>query len=338
MRIADRVYGSMEIDEPVLLALMDSEPMQRLKGINQAGASKYIMDKPVTRFEHSIGVMLLLRRFSASMPEQIAGLLHDVPHTAFSHVIDFVFRNETHEFHERFHEKIITESEIPLILKDHGFDPQEILHGKFSLLEQGLPDLCADRLDYTMRDMAANLGWEQKAKAHLAGLHVVDRSFWCTTQDAAKALALDYLEVDKRIWSDPREIAAFQVLADAIKAAMDAKELSMNDLWLTDDELMAKLRASKVPEVQCLIGLLTPSFGITILPALPIAGADKPSSTYAIPTRVMHTKSKVRWIDPRFGAGKKLSEVDEAFSKLVQGHREQAEDGYFIQITTNRIP
>ena len=100
-----------------------------------------------------MGVMLLLHKLGASVEEQVAGLLHDVPHTAFSHVIDFVFRTEKHNFHELHHERVIMGSEIQGILDKHGFDVKRILdEHKFPLLEKDLPDLCADRVDYTLRD------------------------------------------------------------------------------------------------------------------------------------------------------------------------------------------
>jgi len=156
MNINDRVYGINIIQEPVLIELINSKPIQRLKGINQAGASQYAIEgKTVTRYEHSLGVMILLKKLGASIEEQIAGLLHDIPHTAFSHVIDFVFKdtNPNHEFHEKFHKKIILQSEIPTILKKFNFvDIDRILdEHNFSLLEKSLPDLCADRIDYTLR-------------------------------------------------------------------------------------------------------------------------------------------------------------------------------------------
>lgn len=100
MIISDVLYGEFEVDV-VLEELILSKPMQRLKGIHQAGAS-YLMNEKwnVTRFDHSVGVMLLVKKLGGSVEEQIAGLLHDVSHTAFSHVIDYVFDNEDESYHE----------------------------------------------------------------------------------------------------------------------------------------------------------------------------------------------------------------------------------------------
>lgn len=65
--------------------------MQRLKGISQFRIpDKYYFKDNYSRFEHSIGVMVLLGKLGASQEEQIAGLLHDVSHKAFSHVYDWV--------------------------------------------------------------------------------------------------------------------------------------------------------------------------------------------------------------------------------------------------------
>ncbi len=98
--------------------------------------------------------MFLLKKYDASLEEQIAGLLHDVPHTAFSHVVDFVFGTGKHQgYHERFMKQVIYDSEIPSILEEHGIDVEEVLdESNFKLLERGVPDLCADRIDYFLRD------------------------------------------------------------------------------------------------------------------------------------------------------------------------------------------
>lgn len=54
-------------------------------------------DSPLTRYEHSVGAMLLVRRAGGSVEAQAAGLLHDVAHTALSHVADNVFEYVVHE-------------------------------------------------------------------------------------------------------------------------------------------------------------------------------------------------------------------------------------------------
>ncbi len=89
MIINDAIYGKYKINEPVLVELIKSRPMQRLKKIAQLGIpDRFYHIRGFSRFEHSLGVMLLLRKLNASLEEQAAGLLHDVSHTAFSHVVD----------------------------------------------------------------------------------------------------------------------------------------------------------------------------------------------------------------------------------------------------------
>src|SRR5688500_7796340 len=102
MRYLDPVYGSCESTEPVLLEVMESAAMQRLRGVLQHGISGLIgITNPTTRFEHSVGAMLLVRRLGAAVPEQMAALLHDVSHTAFSHVIDYVYgSHDSQSYHD----------------------------------------------------------------------------------------------------------------------------------------------------------------------------------------------------------------------------------------------
>src|SRR5579872_5841205 len=88
--VHDDVYGTYNIHEPVLIDLLQSSAVTRLKGIHQGGSAYLVMKRrDNTRFEHSVGVMSLIRCLGGSLHEQIAGLLHDVSHTAFSHVVDY---------------------------------------------------------------------------------------------------------------------------------------------------------------------------------------------------------------------------------------------------------
>ena len=61
MIISDVIYGEFKVD-PVVEELIASKSVQRLKGIHQNGASYLINENwNVTRFDHSVGVMLLVK-------------------------------------------------------------------------------------------------------------------------------------------------------------------------------------------------------------------------------------------------------------------------------------
>lgn len=322
MEIIDRVYGRTIINEPVLIELINSKPLQRLKGINQAGASQYVLKgKTVTRYEHSLGVMILLKKLNASIEEQIAGLLHDVPHTAFSHVIDFVFREHNHEFHEHFHKKIVLQSEIPDILKKFGFDINRILDERnFTLLERKIPDLCADRIDYTLRDMAASEGFNDKIIKYLSSYIIHNNEIIINNGLTAKNFAEDYLRMDKEKWSHPLEVAVFQILADAIKIALDEKIINENDLFKDDLYVYTKLKQSKNKLILEKLDMLNPNLKIV----------DNPDDFH------FHTKNKLRYIDPKFldsdNSIIRVSDKFMGFSDRLVKHNELVKKGNYVKI------
>lgn len=93
--VNDILYGNF-IVEPVLEALINSKAVQRLKNVHMAGPA-YLTNSlwNETRYEHSIGVMLLVRKLGGSIEEQAAALLHDVSHT-----VDVALSNKDENYHE----------------------------------------------------------------------------------------------------------------------------------------------------------------------------------------------------------------------------------------------
>lgn len=324
MIIEDRVYGIFDVQDDVLLELIASKPVLRLKGINQAGASQYVLPKLISRYEHSLGVMLLLRFLKAPLEEQIAGLLHDVPHTAFSHVIDFVFENKDHEFHEKFHEDIIKNSEIPDILKKYNFDLSRILDEKnFPILERKLPDLCADRIDYSLRDrMGMGNNSTENIKNYISSLRVFNNEIIFSDKNIALDFAKDFLEIDYKYWSHPMEIALFQILAEAIKVALREKIISQDDLFADDNFVYNKLKKSGHKEVLGHLEKLNPKFEVTT-----------DSKNYDF-----YAKNKLRFVDPKFIIDKdKLKRVSQEFPNFkeeLQKHADWVNKGHFIKIVT----
>ena len=91
-KINDELYGEYYIDD-VIYEIMETKVFKRLENIYQSGGG-YLVNKSwnVTRQEHSIGTMILSLKFNGSLEEQIKALLHDISHTAFSHVIDYILK------------------------------------------------------------------------------------------------------------------------------------------------------------------------------------------------------------------------------------------------------
>lgn len=266
-KVVDYIYGEFELED-VLIELINCDAVQRLKHIHQVGATYLVKEEfNVTRFEHSIGVMLLIRLLGGSLKEQIAGLLHDISHTAFSHVIDFVFDNEGEDYHELIFDEVVNNSEIPNILKKNGYDFKDILgdEEKWTILERKAPKLCADRVDYTLRDMY-RYGFTSKNEINefLKDICVVNGEIVVKNIEKAKwFLNLYYTEVVD-FFMNPLNGYSYDKLSKAIKIAISEKELNIKDILKTDNEVINILKQSKNKEVINLIKSLNSNVKVKI--------------------------------------------------------------------------
>lgn len=258
----DAVYGSVLISEPVLLDLMASTAMQRLQGVLQHGISALIgITEPITRFDHSVGAMLLVRRLNGPVTEQIAALLHDVSHTAFSHVIDYVFDgHDSQSYHDEEKETYLQGTDIPAILTRHGYDWRDFLHEEaYPLLEQPSPRLCADRVDYFLRD-AQGLGLATAVDIQQALAHLVAAQGRLAVNDmeAARWLGYTFIAADDASWANFREVGLYEITAQAIRRGLAVGVITEADFWLTDAPVWARLQAADDAELQALLRQITP--------------------------------------------------------------------------------
>ncbi|PEL12497.1 HD domain-containing protein [Bacillus sp. AFS017336] len=258
MLLNDELYGQFKIDQ-VLVELINTKPIQRLKNIHQAGAT-YLLDNRFngTRYDHSIGVMLLIKRLGGSVEEQIAGLLHDVSHTAFSHVIDFVFDINEENYHETIFEKVILNSEIPAILQKHAIDIQVIFDiDRWELLEKELPKLCADRIDYTLRDMYHYFGTpKNEIEAFLNSLIIVNGEICVNSIEMAEWFTEIYYKLAIDYFLGPISIYSYDSLAKIIKLALNKAIISLDDLLLDDMQFIKLIQESNDREILALIDRL----------------------------------------------------------------------------------
>ena len=246
MKITDRVYGSFEIKEPVILELLNSETLQRLKGVDQAGYFEpHFPGTAFSRFEHSVGVYLLLKIYGASIEEQIAGLIHDVSHSAFSHCIDYVLdagSEKEHNHQDNVFEEFVRKSEIPKILKKHGFDLDYILDDKnFPLKEKNLPDLCADRIDYSLR-MAIVFGRIKNEKYFIDNLLTENENWIFKNFESAKKFAELFSKLNTDYYTSIYSAVMLKTVGDCLRYALSKNYISETDLYTTDKIVLEKIK------------------------------------------------------------------------------------------------
>ncbi|ARO63618.1 HD domain protein [Bacillus cereus] len=324
MIISDVLYGEFEVDQ-VVEELISSKSMQRLKGIHQNGAS-YLMNEKwnVTRFDHSVGVMLLVKKLGGSVKEQIASLLHDVSHTAFSHVIDYVFDNEDESYHEEIFSSVVKNSEIPAILAKYGYNYEDILldDSKWTLLERSAPELCADRVDYTLRDMYT-YGYISLEEVHrfLEDIIAVEGKVVQSVEMAEWFTETYYKEVID-FFMKPMNIYGNDMLAKTLKLSLHKKVIHADDFLLEDEELISKLQQCNDPEVEALLSKVHPNVKV-----------KEDRNDYDL-----HQKNKVRLIDPpllREGKIVQSSVVSENIRQISDIAYEKAVRGMYVKVISN---
>jgi len=247
IQLNDILYGNVELPA-IFRDLLNTVALKRLSGVHQSGAIFLVNpDMSHSRLEHSIGVTLLIRMLGGSELEQIAGLLHDVSHTAFSHVGDYVFENKEENYHEQVYADVLLKSEIPAILLKYGYHIDQVLNGDFPILEQPLPDLCADRLDYTLRDsLHGGIITRYSARVFLQHIKLQDEQIVVTDEVQADWINDVFKRLNDDLFNLPLHVYANQELALIIREFLQSGFLKEGDLFRDDTFLLNKIRSTSV--------------------------------------------------------------------------------------------
>lgn len=320
MIIKDSIYGKIDVRDSVLIDLINSNSMQRLKKVSQYGVpDKYYHFKNFYRYEHSVGVMMFLRKLGATLDEQISGLLHDVSHLAFSHVVDYVFgkgRSGNEDYQDLSHFDFINKTEIPKILEKHNIDEERILNEKnFPLLEKKSPDICADRIDYSLRELKYWLKPEIVDDC-INGFIVYDNEIVFNSVESASLFAINFMRLQTEHWGSKETVTRYHLFSKALSIAIDKKYISKNDFYGDEDILLRKIEKSNSTQIQEILNILKSS-------KLDIRNKTK--------TKII---KKFRHVDPKVLIGnelKRLSEISEEFRINLEKHREINKRGVFVE-------
>jgi hypothetical protein len=330
MKYSDRVYEEFEITEPIILELIQSAPLQRLKDIDTAGY-RPLRVKPKmkigkhdnSRFAHSVGVYLLLRKYDAPLAEQIAGLIHDVSHSAFSHCIDYILdvgSEKEHDHQDNIFEDFVKKTNIPQILKHYKLDLNFILDDShFPLKEKNLPDLCADRIDYSLRTAVIFGEIDDDGKKYLLDNLTVRSKKWVFRNfESANRFAELFLRLNMFYYAGIRSAIMFRTVGDCLRYALQKSYISEKDLYTTDQLVIEKIVCflDKDERLKLLFDRMNNKVNIK----------NEPNNYDA---RVF---CKSRVVDPLFKDGKRIkrvSEADQNWAKIIE--QESKPKQYFLK-------
>lgn len=336
------IFGNENVEQPVIVSLLASNTMERIKYVDQSGILPYFGYAPTfRRYDHCVGVWALLKRFRCSLKEQVAGLLHDASHTAFSHVADYLFARakkraqhikdnsyveSAHSYQDSVHLDFLHTMQVGEILKEFHITLEEIDpdNGLHKALEQPLPDLCADRIEYNLH---TGILWHKlSAKAAAKILKDLrfesDRWFFVNAQSARQLADLS-LHFTRHLWGSEWNMVLYFYTTQMLERALELGIIDLKTIqYGMDKEVFAILEKSSAPYIQRRFEAcqkISQSFRI-IPPQSP-----EPYD--------MFFKPKFRGVDPwvqKSGKFYRLSELDPEFAKASQKVKDFCQKGFKV--------
>ena len=337
-RAVKTLYGTFYLseelwDDRLILNLLDCKAMQRLKNIHQYGVRFFVADdaRPYSRYEHSVGVWALLRRYGACLKEQIAGLLHDVSHTVFSHVGDFVFRNEEKKsaYQDDIHEWFISKTNIPKILKRFGIDVKDILldDNRFAMVKQAYPDLSIDPVEYNLKGgLIKGYITREDVEIILQDLNFENGKWYFHTPKIARKFVMVALNLMRYEWGGPERCLIYPLAAHAVRRAMEINLITEKEFHFSNDKIIwNRLNRSRDSIIKDAIKLMRDYEHLQV-----VTSADKCDYKHKVKFRGIDP-----WIKDDLGNFSRLSNVDWYYSQKYKQDKKQVENGW--PVTFNPI-
>ncbi|MDD3178017.1 MAG: HD domain-containing protein [Candidatus ainarchaeum sp.] len=248
MKYVDKVYGEFEFNEDIILKILNCKSILRLKKIEQMGLPpKLHYNLGFSRFEHTLGVLCLCYKFNLSLEHKIAAIFHDLAHTAFSHVYDYLVKNYEENFHDN-NLKILLDNdkEIKSILKEYNIDIKQFynIEDKFEIIKRKDRFLNFDRFDYTLREFFYLKKDLNKINMFLENIFLKDDCIIFKTYGLAKKFKEIYIYFSQNHWGDANHKTRYSIFVDSLKKALDLNLITFDDFYKTDDYILDILYSS----------------------------------------------------------------------------------------------
>ncbi len=241
---------------PALIrACMETPCMQRLRHVGMNCGCEYTSFprfaglEPYSRFDHSVGVALIVWHFTHDEKQAVAGLLHDVASPVFAHVVDFLKGDYlVQESTEDGTRTIIGDDEaLQRVLSAHGLVTDDVCdYHIYPIADNDSPKLSADRLEYTLGNLINyRIRTIGEVRAFYGDLSVGTNEEGAPElvfSDARKAEDFAFASLAcSRIYVSDEDRYAMQMLSELLKDAIGCGVLTEADLYTTEPQVIAKL-------------------------------------------------------------------------------------------------
>ncbi len=224
-------------------------------GVNYTSFPLFAVKKPYTRYDHCLGTALIAWHFTGDRKQAFAALFHDIASPAFSHAVDFLYGDHLKQEATEERTALMIESDETIMaeLKAEGIRPDEVSdYHMYPVCDNDSPQLSADRLEYTIGNMI-RFGFADETEAgvlyddlYIGSEHgIAELSF--RHEEAGLAFAKGALACG-RIYSSPGHRFAMESLAGILRDAIQAGILCEDDLYRTEDAVIARLEDSVLKE------------------------------------------------------------------------------------------
>ncbi len=273
--IRDAVHGDIGFSA-LEMAVVDTRPVQRLRGIRQLGASHLVYPSAMhTRFEHSLGTAWLAKRLLAELAARgtplpaedevavpLAALLHDVTHWPFGHT----FEDERRLFvrHDEDEERLARSLAEPalaaaLAASGVGARVRELLTARVGTAAEIIAGVVgADLLDYLRRD-AYGTGLRQdyddrifRSFISLDGRLTVDLQKRGLLRHDVLSELIHLLRVrynlTERVYYHHAKMVAGAMISKALELALEAGRIRRDEIYDLADESFLWLLAQRLAD------------------------------------------------------------------------------------------
>lgn len=239
-----------------LRAAGETAVMERLKGVGMNCGCEYTSFplfrglEPYSRFDHSMGVALIVWHFTKDRAQALAGLLHDVATPVFAHVIDFMhgdhMKQETTEAGTK--SMIEGSAELQRVLAGCGLTTEETCdYHMYPVADNDSPGLSADRLEYTLGNLV-NYGFAGRTQVRDYYQNLFARpnetgemELQFRDRETAFSFCRGMLQCAGVYVSD-EDRYAMERLAELLRDAINSGVLTETDLHTTEPQVIGKLK------------------------------------------------------------------------------------------------